>query len=185
VILYRCFAWDLAGSGVQWGGPAWFPRPLQGEGRHDAPERYGCLYVSEVAVSAVVEELAPLAGSELAVGDLVRSRLPLGLATLRLPSNAAVVDLDDPALLATERLRPSEVATRERAKTQAAAAALHEHHPEAVGIRWWSTFDPAWANVTLFDRASDALVVEDVRELRLDDEVVGEAAWFLGLRVAA
>lgn len=185
MILYRCFAWDLAGSGVQWGGPAWFPRPLQGEGRHDAPERYGCLYVSEEPVSAIVEELAPLGGGQLAAGDLVRGRLPLALATLRLAENAVVVDLDDPALLAAEELRPSEVATRERAKTQAAAAALHERHPGAVGLRWWSTFDPAWPNVTLFDRASDALEVKDVRELRLEDDAVGEAAWFLGLRVAA
>ena len=182
--LYRCFAWDLAGSGVQWGGPTWFPRPLQGEGRHDAPERYGCLYVSEEPVSAVVEELAVLAGSELDAGDLVRSRLPLALATLRLPDESVLVDLDDPDVLTAEKLRPSEVATPEREASQAAAMALHERHPEAVGMRWWSTFQPAWANVTLFDRASEALGVEDVRELRIDDEVVGEAAQFLGLRVA-
>ena len=57
--------------------------------------------------------------------------------------------------------------------------------PEAVGLRWWSTFDPAWANVTLFDRASDALEVEAVHELRLDDDAVREAAWCLRLLVAA
>jgi hypothetical protein len=185
VILYRCFAWDRAGSGVEWGGPAWFPRPLQGEGRHDAPAHYGCLYVSEQPVSAVVEELAPLAGSRLAAGDLVRGRLPLALARLRLRDAAVVVDLDDPALLAAEELRPSDVAARDRATTQAAASALHERHPEAVGLRWWSTFEPQWANVTLFDRAADALRVDDVRELRLEDDVVKEAAWFLGLRMAA
>jgi hypothetical protein len=185
VTLYRCFAWDLAGSGVEWGAPAWFPRPLQGEGRHDAPGRYGCLYVSELPVSAVVEELAPLAGSELAAGDLVRGRLPLALATLRLPDDTALVDLDDPAVLAAEELRPSDVATAERAASQASAVALHERHPEAVGIRWWSTFESSWANVTLFDRAAEALQVQDVRELRLDDDVVvAEAAQFLGLQVA-
>jgi len=61
--------------------------------------------------------------------------------------------------------------------------ALHERHPDAAGLRWWSTFEPAWANVTLFDRAAETLEVADVRELRLGDEVVGEAAQFLGLRV--
>jgi len=132
----------------------------------------------------VVEELAALAGSELAAGDLVRSRLPLAVATLRLPDEAVLVDLDDPQVLAAEELRPSEVATAERTASQAAAAAIHERHPDAVGIRWWSTFEPAWANVTLFDRAGEALEVEGVRELRIDDEVVGEAAQFLGLRVA-
>jgi hypothetical protein len=184
VTLYRCFAWDLAGSGVQWGGPAWFPRRLQGEGRHDAPARYGCLYVSEEPVSAVVEELAALAGNELDAGDLVRSRLPLALAALRLPDDAVLVDLDDPQVLAAEELRPSDVATAARGASQAAAVALHERHPEAVGIRWWSTFEPAWANVTLFDRAAEALEVAGVRELKIEDEVVGEAAEFLGLRVA-
>ena len=126
-----------------------------------------------------------LSGGELVAGDLVRRRLPLALATLRLPDDVLVVDLDDPALLAAEALRPSAVATREREKTQAVAAALHERYPEAVGLRWWSTFEPAWANVTLFDRAAIALKVTDVRELRLDDDVVGDAARFLGLRVAA
>jgi hypothetical protein len=184
VTLYRCFAWDLAGSGVEWGGPAWFPRPLQGEGRHDAPERYGCLYVSEEPVSAVVEELAALAGSALDAGDLVRGRLPLALAALRLPDEAVLLDLDDPEVLAAEDLRPSNVVSGDRAASQAMAAALHERHPDAVGIRWWSTFEPAWANVTLFDRAAESLSVEDVRELRLEDEVVGEASRFLGLRAA-
>ena len=47
------------------------------------------------------------------------------------------------------------------------------------------TFAQAGSNVTLFDRAAIMLKVTDVRELRLDDETVGEAARFLGLRMAA
>jgi hypothetical protein len=39
--------------------------------------------------------------------------------------------------------------------------------------------------VTLFDRAAPELAVEDVRTLDLEDDVVGEAAAFLGLAVAA
>ena len=44
---------------------------------------------------------------------------------------------------------------------------------------------PAVANVTLFDRAAAGLAVDDVQALALADDVVGEAAAFLGLAVAA
>jgi hypothetical protein len=82
-------------------------------------------------------------------------------------------------------LRPSLVATRDRSRSQAAAALLHVRHPDAAGLRWWSALEPAWANVTIFDRAAGELTVEDVRELALADDVVGEAAVLLGLARAA
>jgi hypothetical protein len=185
VIFFRCFAWDRGVDASARGGALWFPRVLQGHGRHDGPERYGCLYVSEDPVSAVVEQLAPLAGARLEDSDLVRAGLPLALAALRLPEAARVVDLDEPLVLADEALRPSLVATRDRARSQADAALLHARHPDAAGLRWWSALDPRWANVTLFDRAAAGLAVDDVQALALADDVVGEAAAFLGLAVAA
>jgi RES domain-containing protein len=185
VIFFRCFPWERGVDAAAPGGALWFPRLLQGEGRHDAPERYGCLYVSEDPVCAAVEQLAPLVGTHLGAPDLLRGGLPLALATLALRDDAQLVDLDDPLVLADEALRPSLAATRERARTQADAAELHERHPEAAGLRWWSTFESQWANVTLFDRALPALGVDDVRTLQLDDGVVREAAAYLGLAVAA
>lgn len=186
MILFRCFPWDRSVDAEARGGALWFPRMLQGEGRHDAPEHYGCLYVSEEPVSTVVEQLARFVGTQTAAPDLVRGRLPLALAALELPEGAPLVDLDEPLVLAAEKLRPSLVATRERPRTQADASALHARHEDAVGLRWWSTFESQWANVTLFDRALQApLRVDDVRPIRLEDEVVGEAARFLGLAVAA
>jgi hypothetical protein len=185
VTLYRCFPWDGAVEPSARGGVLWFPRMLQGEGRHDAPERYGCLYVSEEPVSTVVEQLARFVGTELAAQDLRRGRLPLALAILELADTASLVDLDEPLVLAAEELRPSLVATHERPRTQADATALYERHEAIAGLRWWSTFESQWANVTLFDRALDALEVEDVRVIALEDDVVGEAARFLGLAVAA
>ena len=185
MILFRCFPWERGVDADAPGGALWFPRPLQGEGRHDAPGRYGCLYVAEAPVSAVVEELARFVGTRLGPSDLVRTGLPLALAAVALRDDARVVDLDDPLVLADEALRPSLVATRDRSPTQAEAAALHKRHPEAAGLRWWSTFESQWANVTLFDRTLPALRVEDVRALELDDDVVGEAAGFLGLAVSA
>lgn len=185
MILYRCFAWNPAVEPRARGGALWFPRPLQGDGRHDAPGRYGCLYVSEEPLAAVVEELARLAGTRLGATDLVREGLPLSLAALRLSDAAWLVDLDEPLSLAEDGLRPSRVATGDREVTQADAAALHERHPGAAGLRWWSLHESAWAHVTLFDRAAEELEVEDVRPLELDDKVVGEAARFLGLGLAA
>jgi hypothetical protein len=185
VILFRCFPWDRSARADAPGGALWSPRRYQGDGRHDAPARYGCLYVAEEGISAVVEQLCCFGGAGLSQPDLVREGLPLALAALRLPERAELVDLDEPLVLAAEELRPSLVGTREREHTQAYATALFERHPEAVGIRWWSTFEPRWANVTLFDRGTADLEVEDVRKLGLADDVVVEAARFLGPVVAA
>ncbi len=160
MILHRCFPWDERADAAAPGGALWFPRVLQGEGRHDAPG-YSCLYVSEEPVAAVVEQLAPLTGTELGAADLLRAGRPLSLATLALADAARLVDLDEPLVLAAEGLRPSLVATEERPRTQASASALYERHANVVGLRWWSRFESQWANVTLFDRALEALAVEE------------------------
>jgi hypothetical protein len=176
VILYRCFARSRTEDAL------WFPRVFQGEGRHDNPERYGCLYLADRPLSCIVEQLARFRGQRLTEGLLRRRGLPLALAELELSDDAALVDLDDPAVLRRERLRPSLVATRRREVTQPQAAALYEKHPEAAGLRWWSTWEAAWVNVTLFDRAAGSLRVRDVRDLDVDDPAVREAAEFFGLR---
>jgi hypothetical protein len=157
---------------------------LQGDGRHDNPTLYGCLYASVEPVSAVAEQLDRLAGTSLEAADLVRRGFPLALTAIELSDEARLVDLDDPAVLAGEGLRPSRVATHERSLTQAGAADLFTSHAEAVGIRWWSTLEALWANVTLFDRAEESLAVEDVHPLGLGDDVVVEAADFLGLSMS-
>ena len=180
MILFRCFAWDRNAAPSARGGALWFPRPLQGEGRHDGPERYGCLYLSEEPVAAVAEQLAPLAGARLEEVDLVRAGLPLALAALTLAEDARVIDLDEPLVLVGEGLRPSRVATLDRGRSQADAALLHERHPDAAGLRWWSALEPRWANVTLFDRAAPALGIDNVQELALTDDIVEEAAGFWG-----
>jgi hypothetical protein len=51
-------------------------------------------------------------------------------------------------------------------------------------VRWWSTFESLWANVTVFDRADPALDVADVQPLEVGDDVVVEAAAFLGLAIS-
>ena len=164
------------------GHALWVPRALQGSGRHDAPDRYGCLYLSEQPVSAVAEMLAPFRGTgELGPELLVRSGRRLALAELDLDPAAGLIDLDDPIVLMAEALRPSIVATGQRRVTQAYAVQQFERHPEAAGLRWWSTLEASWFQVTLFDRAVGRMTLQSVRELTLDEESVVNAAAHLGL----
>jgi hypothetical protein len=184
VILHRCLAWNERAAPDAADGALWFPRPYQGEGRHDNPAVYGCLYLSEQPLSCVVEQLARFRGQRLTPALLVRRGLPLALAELELPDGAELVDLDEPAVLRRERLRPSRVATRERVVTQPQALALYEKHGETAGLRWWSTFESQWLNVTLFDRAASALRLVSVEVLDVETEEIAAAADFLGLRLA-
>ena len=184
MILHRCLAWNERAAPGAPDGALWFPRLYQGEGRHDNPLVYGCLYLSEQPLSCVVEQLARFRGQRLSPALLRRRGLPLALAELELPDDARFVDLDEPAVLRRERLRPSRVATRERTVTQPLALALHEKHDEAAGLRWWSTFESQWLNVTLFDRAASALRLGSVRALEVEDDAVAAVADVLGLRLA-
>jgi hypothetical protein len=181
VILYRCFAWNERAKPVDPDGALWIPRALQGEGRHDNPDVYGCLYLSERSASPVVEQLARFRGQALSASMLRRHDLQLALAEIELAESATLIDLDDPNVLRRERLRPSQVATRQRGHTQPQARALHEHHGTAAGLRWWSSFESLWMNVTLFDRALSLLRVHSVERLSLNHPVVVSAAAFLGL----
>lgn len=181
MILHRCFPLDERARTRSPGGPLWFPRPYQGDGRHDNPAQYGCLYVTDREESAVVEQLAPLRGSRFLPRMLVREGLPLALAAIELADDRELVDLDEPRVLLRERLRPSLVATRARRVTQPQALVLYRRYPDAAGLRWWSIREASWANVTLFDRARTALRLRDVRPLSPDDPAVAAAADFLGL----
>lgn len=181
--LFRVFPFDGRAAPGDRGGALFWPRWLQGSGRHDNPDRYGCIYVSESEVSGVTEALAPFRGSgSLLPGMLVHGGLPLALARLTLDDRGrAPLDLDDPEVLVSERLRPSRVATGDRTITQAYAADLFERDQQVTGIRWWSTLESLWPNVTLFDRAAPSLRLESVAVLGVDDTPVRAAADLLGL----
>ena len=182
MILFRCFAWDARAGEREHDGALWIPRIYQGEGRHDNPDVYGCLYLSATALSPVVEQFARFRGQRLTPSLLRRRGLPLALAELELDAAATLLDLDDPATLRRERLKPSLVATRHRGVTQPQALALYQRHPQVAGLKWWSAYEASWANVTLFDRASSSLAIRSVRALTLVDPIVVEAADVFGLR---
>ena len=181
--LYRCFAWHEAARPSEPDGALWFPRSFQGEGRHDNPDRYGCLYLADREVSCVVEQLARFRSQRLIPSMLRRRGLPLALAELTLAEDAQLLDLDDPAVLRRERLRPSVVATRQRAITQPSALSIYERRPEVAGLRWWSTYEALWVNVTVFDRAAKRLRVQGVQTLAIDHPTVIAAAEFFALRL--
>jgi hypothetical protein len=181
VILWRVLPWDPSARPQAPGGALWFPRPFQGTARHDNPPRYGCLYVSEAPVSAIAEALAPFRGTgDVQPEMLTRMGRPLALAQLEL-QDGQLLDLDDPSVLLAASLRPSQVATNRRDVTRADAARLFDAHPDAAGLRWWSTLEASWINATLFDRAAGGLRVRGVRPLDPGAEDVGAAAAFLGL----
>ena len=182
--LYRCFAWRETARASEPDGPLWFPRIFQGDGRHDNRDVYGCLYLSDRAVSCAVEQLAPFRGQRLTAALLRRRGLPLALARLELDDRHELIDLDDPAVLKRERLRPSRIATRDRTITQPQALELYRRHAKAVGLRWWSTWEALWLNLTIFDRAAKGLRVLDVVPLTLEHPTLLEAAEFFGLRIA-
>jgi hypothetical protein len=182
VILYRCFAWNNDGRDADPDGPLWFPRPYQGEGRHDNPDLFGCLYLADRAMSCVVEQLARFRSQRLSPALLRRRGLPLALAEIELDAASVVLDLDDPVVLRRERLRPSIVATRHRATTQPQARRLYERQEELAALRWWSTYESEWANLTVFDRAQKSLRLRAVRALTVDDPAVNDAAEFFALR---
>lgn len=185
MLLYRCFAWNARAVERDADGALWIPRIYQGEGRHDNPDLYGCLYLSADALSPLVEQFGRFRGQRLTASLLRRRGLPLAVAEIELDAAATLIDLDDPETLRRTRLRPSMVATRQRTVTQPQARALHERHPQSAGLKWWSTYEASWSNVTVFDRAAPQLTVRSVRALTLQDPLVVEAADFFGLRTIA
>jgi RES domain len=185
MILWRLLplAPDVAPSSP--GGALWFPRELQGTGRHDNPDRYGCLYLSESPMSAVAEALAQFRGAgELSQGMLIRANLPLVLVQVGCGDDEGLIDLDDPEVLTSTRLRPSRVATKARAVTQAYAARIFDADPAAIGLRWWSTLEASLTNFTLYDRAASALRLVGSETLTLEHAATREAADLLGLTIA-
>ena len=107
------------------------------------------LLIAPPLFAATIDAVAvqPDSGNTRVVFD-VSVRVLFQVFTLENP-HRVVVDLDEPRVLVRERLRPSVVATRQREVTQPQALALFERG--AAGMRWWSTFESLWANVTLFD----------------------------------
>ena len=182
--LWRVFPWDPAADAAARGHPLWIPRELQGAGRHDNPELYGAMYLSERSLAAVAEQIAHLRGQRLDDTDLERGGLRLAIVPLDSLGDGRLWDLDDPQVLVERRLRPSQVATRARELTHRQAADLFRARPRRDGLRWWSALEASWIHVTLFDRAATRLLMPATPEpLYCTHPMVREAAAALGISV--
>jgi hypothetical protein len=159
-VLFRVYRALEGASPEARGGPLHVPRERQGAGRHDSPARYGAFYAARSPVAAVAETIQAFRGRDLSPEDLEPadgSRLML--TAYDDSALVSLLDLDDPAILLEEGWRPSHVASRDRALTQAMAVRAFE--AGALGLSWWSTLDAVWTNLTLFaERTIAAGLVE-------------------------
>jgi hypothetical protein len=184
-MLYRSFPLLQGALPAEEGGPLYAPRYLQGHGRHDNPDRYGALYVSEAPESVVAELLRYLRRHDVSDTDLLSEGRPYSLVAIDNAELGGLLDLDDPRTLMERELRPSGVATGNRQLTRRVAVDIYE---EGVpGFRWWSTIEASWINVTLFvDRALPFLRVVGVAQpLTVGHPAVREAAEVVGVRLVA
>lgn len=181
--LWRVFPWDPEATNEARGHPLWVPRALQGAGRHDNPELYGAVYVSENAAAAVAESIVHLRGQVLDDADLERNGLRLAVVGVEARIEGRLWDLDEPRVLLERNLNPSVVATRRRETTQRWAAELFRARAGRDGIRWWSTLEASWMHVTLFDRALPRLLAGAPERLGVGHAVVRRAAEAVGVRI--
>jgi len=100
------------------------------------------------------------------------------IARYRLSGKVRLCDLDDVTNLRALGLRPSDVVSRDYARTRAWARRIYEQGGWAGG---WSYYDPRWISVGVWE--TDRLVVEEVRALRLDDAAVVEASRAIARRI--
>lgn len=178
----------VGAEATQQGGVLYVAREAQGSGRHDNPERYGALYASRTAESAVAERIQGFRGQVLTNAALRRpDGTSYALARIDDSELGRVVDLDDPRELGRRKLRPSLVATRRRSVTQAIALRIFQERENVAGLSWWSSLEASWTNVTLFaERTGGKLHLGEKPEiLSVDHPVLCTAAEILGVVVRA
>ena len=165
VTLYRVFPFHPASAPNEPGGALYVPP--QAAGRLDNPDLPPILYLSDAAPGAIAEAFgrfpewnaAMLGGSPALPG----SARALGRYEFR--GARPLCDLDDGERLVEFALRPSDVVTRDYARTRSWARTVYQQDRWA-GIRWWSYYDPQWGSVGLWD--TGGVEVREIHPLELD-----------------
>lgn len=179
---YRCCWFDPNAASPDVPGHPLYVHPRQGAGRVDDPEHeYLVRYVATDEVGCVAE----------AFGDFAVWTPALLVAPPRLPDAyraiveyvvaATVCDLDDPKQLAEFDLRPSDVVTPDRARSQRWARQIYETG-QFDGVSWWSRRDARWTCTALW-RAERIDVARVTILTSLSAPAVAEAARVLLRRV--
>ena len=173
MILHRCFAWDERAGDKEPDGPLWFPRVYQGEGRHDNPDAYGCVYLADRPVSCIAEQLAAFRGQRMTASLLRRRGLPLALAEIDVDSGARLIDLA--AFLDRVERAPGEDDFRLRS-FRAALRHLSESEPDKAKAVLTTLSDPTTEHLDHLDNQLPWLR-ERVRPGHLGVTLVGRSAY--------
>jgi hypothetical protein len=178
--LYRVFPYLPAAKPDGLGGALYASR--RGGGRLDNPALYSILYLSDAAAGAIAEAFGrfPEWNAAMLEGSPSLAGSARAIARFQLPGVAPICNLDDPAQLAELRLRPSDVVSRDYARTAQWARKIYELR-KWMGVRWWSYYDPQWASFGLWNIRQLKLV--DVRLLRLDDADFQQAGRTIARRI--
>jgi hypothetical protein len=156
--------------------------PLQGGGRLDNPDLYSVFYAGSAEAGAVAEAFgrfpewtaAILKGSPSLPGSF------RAIARYRMADALGICDLDDPVQLVALQLRPSTVVSRDYSRTRDWARRIYLGGGWG-GVRWWSYYDSRWFSFGIWDASQVSL--QDVRELRLDDAALLDAARVISRRI--
>jgi hypothetical protein len=171
--IYRVFPWLRSAAETDPGGALYVPP--QGAGRFDNPAQYEIFYAAESPEAAIAEAFGrhPLWTTSMLVGIPSLPGSIHALATYELDDAAQLFDLDDAQNLVALRLRPSDVVNRDYTVTQGLALQIFTTGVSS-GLRWWSFYNPAWANNGVWNKV--ALTVVDIHPLLITDAVLVSAA---------
>lgn len=172
---WRVFPWDPAAKAGDPFSPSYI-YPNQGSGRFDLSGKL-VVYLAETAVHAVAEKLQRFRGQKIDRKDLIESGKTLALVECRL-EKTKLADLCDAAVLVKYGIAPDVLASREIAKTQAIAVALHA--AGFGGLRWWSALSGDWHTIVVFQ---GTIEYGEPEQLTMGHKTVREAAMALGVRL--
>jgi len=149
--VYRVFPFDPSAAVNQLGGALFVPRSL-GLWRIDNPDLYDVFYVSNQPEGAVAEAFGRYSvwRAETFVSAVGHS---FALARYKTPGDVTAIDLDDAQELVSLHLKPSNVVSRDRTKTQQWARRIYLSN-RGIGIGWWSYYDPDVHSFGLWDVSS-------------------------------
>jgi RES domain len=178
--LYRVLPYLAASGKYEPGGPLYLPP--QGAGRIDNAGTYSVLYLSDAAAGAIAEAFGrfPEWTDAILEGNPSLPGSVRAIARYRLAEDAPVCNLDDPEQLVALGLRPSDIVSRDYARSREWARRMYAQGRWS-GVRWWSYYDPAWSSFGLWD--TEQLSLDEVTLLRLDHPALIEAGRTIVRRV--
>lgn len=149
MLAYRVFPYVPTASAGSPGHPLYEHRPQRG-GRIDHPDYY-TWYLAREASGACGETFGNIGQWSEDMFDvpfITGARRALGV--FRLPDDLRICDLDDPAQLVTQQIRPTQVIIRNLAVTSAWGHRIWSQHDPAIAgrrwqaVQWWSYHRPVW-----------------------------------------